>query len=302
MLELRDRDVFSHDSDAVRELKNLLQKSLESGKPENATLTTPSGRRIFAAAQPIARQSIGLPGAVCLLRDVSESERLEQLRRDYVANISHELRTPLTGIRGMVEPLIDGYMETEEEKQSCYRVIYDETLRLEKLVQEMLDMSRMQDGKYKIELEELDASHVMKAAYARVQRPMEQAGISLRYETDSSSLPCLGNEDRILQVLIIFLDNALSFTPAGGSVTLFARTGAEEITLGVRDTGVGIEQKDLPYIWERFYKADKSRHRSTGTGLGLAIAKLAVEHMQGTIECRSEPGHGAEFCIRLKKI
>ena len=238
-------------------------------------------------------------GAECLVRDVSEAERLEQMRKDYVANISHELRTPLTGIRGMVEPLIDGVFDTEAEKQDCYQIIYKETIRLEKLIREMLDMSRLQDGRMTIETEEMEVNFILDEAAARVRKTAAEAGVDLQVQA-REKLICQGNEDRILQVLTIFLDNALSFTPAGGSVTIFGRREEKRVVLGVRDTGCGIQPKDLPYIWERFYKVDKSRMRTTGTGLGLAIAKLIVERMHGEIGVNSEPGKGSEFWLALE--
>ena len=227
---------------------------------------------------------------------------MEQLRRDYVANISHELRTPLTGIRGMVEPLIDGCMDTEEERQESYRIILKETIRLEKLVGDMLDMSRLQDGRIRVELEPMELPGILEAAVRSMKAIADEAGVELRLETDGSRLACLGNEDRIMQVLVILIDNALSFTPKGGSVTVFARDAGGHIAAGVRDTGCGIEPKDLPMIWERFYKADRSRMRTTGTGLGLAIAKLVTRLMGGDISVRSEPGKGAEFTFTLKKV
>ena len=226
---------------------------------------------------------------------------MEQMRRDYVANVSHELRTPLTGIRGMVEPLIDGVFETEEEKQDCYGVIYKETIRLEKLIREMLDMSKLQDGRLSIELEPVEIMGVIDDAMRRVSATAAEAGISLETEPPENSerLMCIGNEDRVLQALTIFLDNALSFTPSGGTVTVYVRRAGANARVGVRDTGCGIEPKDIPYIWERFYKVDKSRMRTSGTGLGLAIAKLVVELMHGGIGVNSEPGVGADFWLEL---
>ena len=120
-------------------------------------------------------------GAECLVRDVSEAERLEQMRKDYVANISHELRTPLTGIRGMVEPLIDGVFDTEAEKQDCYQIIYKETIRLEKLIREMLDRSRLQDGRMTIETEEMEVNFILEEAAARVRKTAAEAGVCLLY-------------------------------------------------------------------------------------------------------------------------
>jgi len=296
-------EFMSHAEDTSRfePLHALLKRCMQSGQSEDIEWENASHRVISVAATALRDESKAILGTVCLLRDVSEAQRLEQLRRDYVANISHELRTPLTGIRGMVEPLIDGCMDTEEERQDSYRVILKQTIRLEKLVGEMLDMSRLQDGRIRVELEPMELGGILEAAMRSVKPIAEEAGIDLRVETDRSRLSCMGNEDRIMQVLVILLDNALSFTPQGGSVVVFGRDEGSHIAAGVRDTGCGIEPKDLPLIWERFYKADKSRMRTTGTGLGLSIAKLVTQLMGGEITVRSEPGKGAEFTFTLKK-
>ena len=283
-------------------LKGLLSRCMESGESEEQEWLNASQRAIHAAATALVDETGAILGTVCLLRDVSEAQRMEQLRRDYVANISHELRTPLTGIRGMVEPLIDGCMDTEEERQESYRIILKETIRLEKLVGDMLDMSRLQDGRIQVELEPMELPGILEAAARSMKGIADEAGVDLRVETDGSRLACLGNEDRIMQVLVILIDNALSFTPRGGNVTVFACDAGTHVAAGVRDTGCGIEPKDLNMIWERFYKADRSRMRTTGTGLGLSIAKLVTRLMGGDISVRSEPGKGAEFTFTLKKI
>ena len=282
-------------------LRDLLARCMDSGEALTLEWVNASHRALHADATALLDETGVILGTVCMIRDVSEAQRLEQLRRDYVANISHELRTPLTGIRGMVEPLIDGCMDTEEERLESYRIILQETVRLEKLVGEMLDMSRLQDGRMKVELEPMELPGILEAAERNMRPIADEAGVALSVETDGSKLACLGNEDRIMQVLVILLDNALSFTPKGGSVTIFARDGERFVSVGVRDTGCGIEPKDLPLIWERFYKADKSRMRTNGTGLGLAIAKLVTQLMGGSISARSEPGEGAEFTFTLAK-
>ena len=220
------------------------------------------------------------------------------MRRDYIANVSHELRTPLTGIRGMAEPLLDGYIETEQERQECYRVIYQESLRLEKLIGEMLDLSRLQEGRIKLELEPMEPAGILEAAQRRMKARAAEGEVELAVEAEEG-LTVMGNEDRILQVLIILMDNALSFTPPGGRVTLTARRAGWKVALSVRDTGAGIDSCDLPYIWERFYKADKSRMRTSGTGLGLSIAKLVVELMGGEITVDTKLGEGSTFTFTL---
>lgn len=280
-------------------LIGMLIQVLETGEGLSGGWKNGAGQSVAATVSPI-RMGDDLMGAVGLVRDVSEAERLEQLRRDYVANISHELRTPLTGIRGMVEPLIDGVYETEQEKQECYQIIYQETRRLERLITDMLDISRLQDGRIHIELEEMQIHGILEAAARRLERRASDEGVRLRVEPGPDPV-VLGNEDRIMQVLIILIDNALKFTPSGGSVTLRTRIADGMLWISVRDTGTGIAKDDLPYIFERFYKADKSRMETRGTGLGLAIARLVVELMGGTIWCESEVGRGSsfEFSVQL---
>ncbi|MDO4867916.1 MAG: ATP-binding protein [Clostridia bacterium] len=282
-------------------LRQVVTRCMETGSTENLLWTNPSGRALHATVSSSRDEDGEIQGTICLLRDVSEAQRMEQLSREYIANISHELRTPLTGIRGMVEPLIDGIMETEEERDECYRVILKETIRLEKLVGEMLDLSRLQEGRVTLDLEPMELRGILESAMHSMDKLAAQAGVTMTLETDDSPLACMGDENRITQVLVILIDNALSFTPTGGKVTVFARDDGDHIAVGVRDTGCGIEPKDLPLIFERFYKADKSRMRTTGTGLGLSIARLVTRLMGGDISARSEPGKGAEFTFTLKK-
>ena len=289
-------------TERFRPLLEMFRRCMDSGEAETVEWENPSHRVIQATATARRDDTGAITGIVCLMRDVSEAQRVEQLRRDYVANVSHELRTPLTGIRGMVEPLIDGCYDTEEERLECYRIIWKETIRLEKLVGEMLDMSRLQDGRMKVEVEQLELPGILEAAVRAMKPIADEAGVNLSVETDGSKLACLGNEDRITQVLVILIDNALGFTPRGGSVTVFARDGEGEVFAGVRDTGCGIEPKDLPMIFERFYKVDKSRMGTMGTGLGLSIARLVVRLMGGDITVKSEVGVGSEFTFTLKKM
>ena len=292
---LRESDHPNH-----RLVMDAVRACIETGDKQVITWVNESERNLEATVSAVMDGDC-VTGAVVLLRDVSESARLEQLRRDYIANISHELRTPLTGIRGMVEPLIDGYMETEEERQDCYRVIYKETIRLEHLISDMLDVSRLQAGVVQMELEEIGVEGILQAARRQISARAQEAGIEVRVEA-GANLTAMADEERVMQVLLILLDNALSFTPTGGTITLYARSehAGEKTVIGVRDTGTGIESRDLPYIWERFYKADRSRMRMSGTGLGLAIAKLAVERMGGAIDVVTEVGKGSDFFMTLK--
>lgn len=301
-LDLTDMTISSPPDGHFRfgEMEPLLKLAINEGGRFTTNWTLSDGRQIVANIYPVTDESgAERIGAVALMRDVSESARLEQMRRDYIANISHELRTPLTGIRGMVEPLIDGVIDEEAEKQDCYRIIYQETVRLQKLIGDMLDMSRLQDGRIEIDMEEMDIASICENVCMRMSGRAKESGIVLQSQLETKKLYAMGNEDRIIQTLIILLDNAFSFTPAGGTVSVFCRRAENEAVFGVCDTGAGIDPKDLPFIWERFFKADRSRMRTSGTGLGLAIAKLAVEHMGGTIGVESTLGVGSVFTVRL---
>lgn len=301
LMELDSASRLLEDEAQFGPLLAMFRRCMESGEAETMEWGNPSHRILQATVSARRDDADAIAGVVCLMRDISEAQQVEQLRRDYVANVSHELRTPLTGIRGMVEPLIDGCYETEEERLECYRIIWKETIRLEKLVGEMLDMSRLQEGRVKVELEPLELPGILDSAVRGMKPIADDAGVALSVDTDGSRLACMGNEDRITQVLVILIDNALSFTPRGGSVTVFAQDGEEEVLVGVRDTGCGIEPKDLPMIFDRFYKVDKSRMGTVGTGLGLSIAKLLTQLMGGDITVKSEVGVGSEFVFTLKK-
>lgn len=301
LMELDNAERMLKEEGYFSPLVAIIKRCLDSGESESLEFENPSHRMLQATVTARRDENGEITGVVCLMRDVSETQQVEQLRRDYVANVSHELRTPLTGIRGMVEPLIDGCYDTEEERQECYRIILKETIRLEKLVGEMLDMSRLQDGRVKVELEPLELPGILHAAVRGMKSIAEEAGIDLSVVTDGTRLACMGNEDRITQVLVILIDNALSFTPRGGSVTVFARDNGETVLVGVRDTGCGIDPKDMPMIFDRFYKVDKSRLRTEGTGLGLSIAKLLTQLMGGDIALKSELGVGSEFTFTLRK-
>ena len=301
LMELDSSSRLLEDEGRFGPLLAMFGRCMDSGEAETMEWQTPSHRMLQATVTARRDDSGAIAGVVCLMRDISEAQRMEQLRREYVANVSHELRTPLTGIRGMVEPLIDGCYETEEERLECYRIIWKETMRLEKLVGEMLDMSRLQDGRVTVELEPLELPGILDAAVRGMKPIADDSGVILTVETDGTRLACMGNEDRITQVLVILIDNALSFTPKGGTVTVFGRDGGEEVLVGVRDTGCGIEPKDLPLIFERFYKVDKSRMGTEGTGLGLSIAKLLTRLMGGDITVKSEVGVGSEFTFTLRK-
>ncbi len=253
---------------------------------------------------PIADETGRTVGAVGLLQDITEAEILEQTRKDYVANVSHELRTPLTALRGLVEPLADGLVRTEEDRRRYYGIILRETMRLSRLIEDMMELSRLQSGKIRIDRKSFDLGGVISdLAYKYVQIASDK-GITLRFSDAFSRLPqAVGNPDRVEQVLIILIDNALKFTPAGGEIRVEVnpnrKSRPDKLLIMVSDTGTGIEPEVLNNIFDRFFKADKARYGTAGTGLGLSIAKEILTAMGETIMVSSAVGKGTVFTFTL---
>ncbi|NCA99514.1 MAG: HAMP domain-containing sensor histidine kinase, partial [Clostridia bacterium] len=229
------------------------------------------------------------------------SQNLEQIRRDYVANISHELRTPLSSIRAVSETLLDSMVQTDEEKIKAYQRIWNESIRLQNLINDMLELSRLQSGQASLEKQAVNIGELLEQVHERFSEVGDDLGIELKQELDTKHIPLgMTNRNRIEQVLIILIDNAFKFTPDGGTVTISARWDDQDIFVRVRDTGPGISADDLSFIFDRFYKADKA-HSEKGTGLGLAIAKQIMTALGETIQVASELGKGTSFTFSIKR-
>lgn len=253
---------------------------------------------LHISVSPLLLQSGEVTGCVGIVSDVTSAERLEQTRRDYVANVSHELRTPLTAMRALIEPLRDGLVKTEEQRQQIYDVVLRETMRLSRLVNDMLELSRLQSGTASLSrsvFAPLPLFNLIHETYSAYAEDYQQTFV---YDVPEDLPSVWGNPDRIQQVLIVLLDNAFKYTPEGGVVTLSACAEGDVVRVRVRDTGVGIPAADLPHVFDRFYKVDKSHH-SKGTGLGLAIAYEIMKHLGEEMSVTSEPGQGSCFTFTL---
>ena len=253
---------------------------------------------LHISVSPLLLQSGEVTGCVGIVSDVTSAERLEQTRRDYVANVSHELRTPLTAMRALIEPLRDGLVKTEEQRQQIYDVVLRETMRLSRLVNDMLELSRLQSGTASLSrsvFAPLPLFNLIHETYSAYAEDYQQTFV---YDVPEDLPSVWGNPDRTQQVLIVLLDNAFKYTPEGGVVTLSACAEDDVVRVRVRDTGVGIPAADLPHVFDRFYKVDKSHH-SKGTGLGLAIAYEIMKHLGEEMSVTSEPGQGSCFTFTL---
>jgi len=272
----------------------------ESREPASLHYSLPNERVLWITIVPVTDEEGECTGVVGLFKDMTDLERLEKTRRDYVANVSHELRTPLTAVRGLLEPLSDGMVQDEETKQRYYRIMLREVIRLSRLITDMLELSRLQSGTEHMELHAVNLEELLADTKQNYQNEAAQRGI--RLVLDAKNVPyAMTDEDRVEQLLVILLDNAMHYTPEGGSITISAsETTGDRILVTVADTGCGISNEDLPQIFERFYKTDKSR-REGGTGLGLSIAKQIIDKLGESIFVESEMDKGTSFHFTLKK-
>lgn len=255
-----------------------------------------SGDEIGALAHSLNMLSSELQEKIAAL------ERLDQTRRDFVAGVSHELRTPLTIIQGYAEALQDDVPDSEAERQECVDGIVEESGRLKRLVSDLLDLRRIESGRESIDLCEFDATPVLTGTVDRMQSLADQKDIVLSLAIPEELPPIQANPDRLEQIMINLIENAVRFTPTGGKVQVRALPGNGFVRISVTDAGPGIPAGELDLIWEKFYKVDKSRsrHEGGGTGLGLAIVKRLVENMGGMVGVESAPGQGTTFFFTLK--
>ncbi len=237
-------------------------------------------------------------GALLVVHDLTDVRNLQTTRREFVANVSHELRTPLTGIKAIVETLQDGAIDDRKAASEFLDKIHAEVDAMTQMVSELIELSRIESGGIELRFEPVDLNAIARRVIARLGPQAERAKVAL-VEQLADDLPLVpADRDRIEQVLVNIVHNAIKFTPAGGKATIATGSGPDSVSVAVTDTGIGISREDLPHIFERFFKADRSRS-SGGTGLGLAIAKHTVQAHGGTIQVSSIEGQGSVFTLTL---
>jgi PAS domain S-box-containing protein len=257
-------------------------------------------RYLVLQVAPVAAGETERWGAVAVLRDVTEARQLEEMRRRFISDASHEIRTPLTAIGGFASAIADGTAETEDERTRSAARIVREVERLSRLVNDLLDLSRIESGAERLDLEEVDLPEIITGAVEGLESQIQELGIRVETELPTDLPRVRADPDRVYQVLVNLVSNALRFNRQDGKIVIGARPVDGSVRVEVRDTGRGIPADEIPQIWERFHRADTSRDRQAGgTGLGLAIVRSIVEAHGGSVSAESAMGTGSTFSFTL---
>jgi signal transduction histidine kinase len=286
---------------AAQPLREAIRHTLITGEPY-ATEITARGQIVQLLVTPLRGEDGRVTGAVAVGHDVTSYRQLDRLRTNFVSDVSHELRTPLTAIKGFVETLQDGAADDPAARDRFLRTVAAETERLICLTNDLLLLARADAGRLDLRLAPADLVACARRAVAHLEGRAREAHVAVTVEPAPCAALALADADRIHQVLVNLLDNALKFTPAGGRVSITFDRPGEQVSCTVTDTGPGIPADEMPHLFERFYRGDRSRSRSageSGAGLGLAIARTIVEAHGGHLWAESASGCGASLTFTL---
>ncbi|MDD4924635.1 MAG: ATP-binding protein [Dehalococcoidales bacterium] len=282
------------------QLNEILRQCLNTGKQQTTQFESIALKKFIQAfAVPIS--SDGLNGALILLQDLTELRSLQTTRRELIGNISHEFRTPLAGIKAMAQTLQDGAIEERDTAKDFLNRIEAEVDRLTQMVSELTELSRIENGKVGLKTEIVDINKLIAEVLAQLQPQADRQNLDLKCEFKTGQLLVKADRERIRQVIINLVHNAIKFSKPGKAITTVSRKQGIFAAIEITDEGIGISKDDLIHIFERFYKADKSRS-GQGTGMGLAIAKHLVQAHGGIISATSEEGKGTTITFTLPLV
>ncbi|MCH7484934.1 MAG: PAS domain-containing protein [Chloroflexi bacterium] len=281
---------------ADRDVIEAVRRAPEEGAVSRHLIERPNRQFLEAYVAPITGG--GEWTLLVVFHDVTESKRLDDVRRDFVANVSHELRTPLSAVKSVIETLQGGAIEEPDVARDFLARAETEVERLVLLLEELLTLSRLESGDLHFTEHPLDMRDVVHSVGQRMAPYAKRAGVELRVDIIGRPQEVSGDPSALERAVVNLVDNAIKFTPEGGSVDLSSRAEDGSVMIVVADTGAGIDPLDLPRVFERFFKADRARQRG-GTGLGLAIVKHTVEAHGGSIGVDSQLGAGSVFRLRL---
>jgi two-component system phosphate regulon sensor histidine kinase PhoR len=280
------------------EIDEILKLCLNTGKSHTVQFESGITRRFLRGIAISMHNQDRLNGVLILLQDLTELRNMQTMRRDLVGNVSHELRTPIAGIKAMVETLLNGAIDDKVTARDFLVRIENEADRLAQMAAELTQLSRIESGQVRLEKEPVNLNALVEEVLAEMHPLAAKQQVTLVKELPPDLPLVRADKDRIRQTIVNLVHNAIKFNRIGGKVTVSTGYDGESVAVSVADTGIGISREDLPRVFERFYKADKSR-AGAGTGLGLAIAKHTVQAHGGDIRVQSQEGKGATFTFTL---
>ncbi|MDQ3199020.1 MAG: ATP-binding protein [Verrucomicrobiota bacterium] len=292
--------------ETVREavVERLLGEALRSGEMRTGTITlqrpADPERHLEVVAEPIKDGPGRVSGAVILFRDITELRQTETMRRDFVANVSHELRTPLSILRGYLETLLENPKQPPAELLRIFEVMERHSNRLNLLVDDVLSLARLEGPGVALDLTTIRPAVFLRGIMRDWERKFSAKKLQVELVAPDDLPPLQVDEARLQEIIYNLLDNAVKYSPAGGRITVRAQRNEKQLNFSVSDNGPGIPARDLSRIFERFYRADKARHREQGgTGLGLSIVKHIAQLHGGQVEAESELGQGTTVRVHL---
>jgi two-component system, OmpR family, phosphate regulon sensor histidine kinase PhoR len=286
------------------EIGNMVSEalSLSNGNTikREITFRIPNEKTILVYATPLIRNDKN-DGVVLVFHNISQIRQLEKIRRDFVANASHELRTPITSIRGYAETLLDGALEDKNSAVEFLKIIHFDAERLSKLIEDLLSLSKIESDKLNLDIKPNSITEMFAPVLMAFSKAVKDKGLNIKTDIPENLPKVLCDRLAIVQVFSNLIDNAIKYTEKG-HIEVSAKETEKEISIDVKDTGIGIPQKDIPRLFERFYRVDKARSRELGgTGLGLSIVKHIIQSHKGNVEVKSSLDKGSTFTFTLPK-
>jgi two-component system phosphate regulon sensor histidine kinase PhoR len=284
------------------EIQEVIEEILEKKSgifSKEITIAEPTKKTFILHVAPVLKE--GSPdGAVLIFHDITELRKLENIRKDFIANLSHELRTPVTNIQGYAETLLAGAWQDEKDLKEFLNIIYSDTEKLAHLINDILDLSKIESTDKPLKLELVNLNDLILEVVKNINKKADKKEIKLQISLDKNISKLSIDKMQIQQALLNIIDNAIKYTPKQGKINISTTQLKDKVCIDISDTGIGIPEKDLERIFERFYRVDKARSRELGgTGLGLSIVKNIILNHNGKIWCKSIEGAGSTFSFTL---
>jgi two-component system phosphate regulon sensor histidine kinase PhoR len=305
-LKVEDNPIGRKTLEIIRniEIQEIVDKSLKIKKgleSREISVLIPDERILSVHATPIINKG-NTEGSVLVFYDITDLRRLEKIRQDFVANVSHELRTPISSIKGYAETLLDGAIDDKENAKDFIEIIHSDSERLASLINDILDLSKIESGELKLGIQPISLTPIIKKVVKLLTKQAKAKGVKIELDVSNTVCKVMADKERIAQVVLNLLDNAIKYNKLNGKVTISYKEDKKLLKVNITDTGLGIPAKDLDRIFERFYRADRARSREIGsTGLGLSIVKHIIEAHGGAVSVESIPDDGSVFSFTLPK-